>query len=168
MGIYTFGEIPSREDTINIKALDGGFVVQTADLDIDTSFKKWKIVTKKKPTKEQLRQMQIGWKFASRIRSNTILIMDKDIPMTRGIGSGQTSRIRSSRIAIEQAGEKTNGSILVSDSFFPFPDTIELAAKHNVAAILQQGGSINDQKAIDAANEVGIPMVFTNRRAFWH
>lgn len=168
MGIYTFGDIPTISDQWNLKSLDGGFVLQTADVDIDESFKQWQVVTKKKPTKKQLHQMQIGWKFATKIRSNTILVMDKTIPMTRGIGSGQTSRVRSTRLAIEQAGTNAVGGILVSDSFFPFPDSIELAAKHGIAAVVQQGGSINDQKSIDAADKIDIPMVFTGRRAFWH
>ncbi|MEK7570932.1 MAG: bifunctional phosphoribosylaminoimidazolecarboxamide formyltransferase/IMP cyclohydrolase [Patescibacteria group bacterium] len=168
MGIYTFGEIPREEDPWNLKWIDGGFVLQTADVGIADSFGKWEIVTKKKPTKKQLLQMQIGWKFVSRIRSNTILIMDKNLPMTRGIGSGQTSRIRSTKIALEQAGTKTKSGILVSDSFFPFPDSVELAAKHGITAIVQQGGSINDTLSIEAADKAGIAMVFTHRRAFWH
>jgi phosphoribosylaminoimidazolecarboxamide formyltransferase/IMP cyclohydrolase len=168
MGIYTFGEIPHKEDDWNLKGIDGGFVLQTSDIGIAESFKQWQVVTKKKPTKHQLEQMQIGWNFISKIRSNTILVVDETIPMTRGIGSGQTSRVRSTRIALEQAAEKTKGGILVSDSFFPFPDSVELAAKHGIKAIVQQGGSLKDQLSIDAANKAGIPMVFTNRRAFWH
>ncbi|MBI1863323.1 bifunctional phosphoribosylaminoimidazolecarboxamide formyltransferase/IMP cyclohydrolase, partial [Candidatus Microgenomates bacterium] len=168
MGIYTFGLLPKLEDPWNIKSIDGGFVLQTADLHIDASFSEWKIVTKKKPTTIQLRQMRIGWKFATKIRSNTILIIDKSLPMTRGIGSGQTSRVRSARIALEQAGNHAKGAILVSDSFFPFPDNVDLAVKHGIAAIVQQGGSVNDQQSIDAADRAGIPMVCTGRRAFWH
>lgn len=168
MGIYTFGDIPKAADPMNIKWIDGGFIMQTADLGTDKSFKDWKVVTKKKPTKLQLEQMQTGWKFITRIRSNSILVMDKKIPMTRGIGSGQTSRVRSTKIALEQAAEHNKGGILVSDSFFPFPDSIELAIKQGITAVVQQGGSINDQLSIDAANKAGIPMVFTGRRAFWH
>jgi phosphoribosylaminoimidazolecarboxamide formyltransferase/IMP cyclohydrolase len=168
MGIYSFGEIPSAMDEWNLKSIDGGFVLQTADIDIDESFKQWQIVTKKKPSKQQLEQMQIGWKFITKIKSNTILVMDKTIPMTRGIGSGQTSRIRSTRIALDQAGKFNKGGILVSDSFFPFPDSVELAKKNGIAAIVQQGGSINDKLSIEAADLAGIPMVFTGRRAFWH
>ena len=168
MGIYTFGDIPHKEDSWNLKSMDGGFVLQTADIGIAESFKEWQVVTKKKPTKKQLEQMQIGWKFISKIRSNTILVIDETLPMTRGIGSGQTSRVRSTRIALAEAGDKTKGGILVSDSFFPFPDSVELAAKHGIKAIVQQGGSLKDQLSIDAANEAGIPMVFTHRRAFWH
>lgn len=168
MGIYTFGEIPTQSDLWNLKSLDGGFVLQTADLDINKSFNEWKVVTKKKPTKTQLQQMKIGWKFITKIRSNTILVMDKDVPMTHGIGSGQTSRVRSTKIALEQAGEKAKGGILVSDSFFPFPDSIELAVKNGIAAVVQQGGSVNDKLSIEAADKAGIPMVLTGRRAFWH
>lgn len=168
MGIYTFGSIPAKPDPWDAKSIDGGMVLQESDRDIDKSFKNWKTVTKKKPTQQQLKQMQIGWKFATKIRSNTIIIIDKSLPMTRGIGSGQTSRVRSARIALEQAGVHTKGAILVSDSFFPFPDNVELAVKHGIAAIVQQGGSVNDQKSIDAANRAGIPMVVTGRRAFWH
>ena len=168
MGIYSFGDIPSVMDEWNLKSIDGGFVLQTADRDIDESIKQWEVVTKKKPTRQQLKQMQIGWKFITKIKSNTILVMDKTIPMTRGIGSGQTSRIRSTRIALDQARKFNKGSILVSDSFFPFPDSVELAHKHGIAAIVQQGGSINDKLSIEAADKAGIVMIFTGRRAFWH
>jgi len=168
IGVYSFGDIPAESDQWNLKSIDGGFVLQTADIDIDESFKQWQIVTKKKPTKLQLEQMQIGWKFVTKIKSNTILVIDKTIPMTRGIGSGQTSRVRSTKLALEQAGDHTKGGILVSDSFFPFPDSVELAAKHGIAAIVQQGGSISDKLSIEAADKAGIPMVFTGRRAFWH
>lgn len=167
MGIYTFDKLPSGDEMM-VKWIDGAYIVQTADKGIDESFKNWKIVTKKKPTKKQMEQMKIGWKFISRIRSNAIIIIDKNVPMTRGIGTGQTSRIRSTRIALEQAGEHVKGAILISDSFFPFDDSVRLAAKYGIGVILQQGGSINDKKSIEAANELGIPMVFTGRRAFWH
>lgn len=169
MGIYTFGKIPKgSNDLQNIKWIDGGLILQTPDNNIDKCFSKWKVVTKKKPNKKQLEQMKTAWKFISRIRSNAILVMDKNLPMTRGIGSGQTSRIRSVKIALEQAGKYTIGGILASDSFFPFDDTIKLAVKHGITAVVQQGGSINDITSIKAADKAGITMVFTNQRAFWH
>lgn len=169
MGIYTFGEInkPSTK-TLNLKWIDGGFILQEPDIYSEKDFKLWKIVTKKKPTKKQLDQMKIAWMFSTRIRSNSIIVVDKDLPMTRGIGSGQTSRIRSAKIALAQAGKFTRGGILASDSFFPFDDSVKLAAKYKIGAIIQQGGSINDRISIEAANKFKIPMVFTGRRAFWH
>ncbi len=168
MGIYQFGKIPKTLSKRHIKYFDGGFILQTTDKNIDKYFTLWKIVTKIKPSSKQLEQMKIGWKFVSRIRSNAVIIVDKALPMTRGIGSGQTSRINSTKIALEQAGKYVQGAILVSDSFFPFSDSIELAAKYKVGAILQQGGSVRDKDSIEAANKAGIAMVFTNTRAFWH
>ncbi|MGE5041788.1 MAG: bifunctional phosphoribosylaminoimidazolecarboxamide formyltransferase/IMP cyclohydrolase [Candidatus Levyibacteriota bacterium] len=167
-GIYTFGKIPKkRSNNMHIRFFDGGYVMQDWDNNGDDT-KNWKVVTKKKPTKKQLDQMKIAWKFIGRIKSNTILVVDKNLPMTRGIGSGQTSRIRSAKIALEQAGELTKGAILASDSFFPFDDTVKLAAKKGIAAIVQQGGSVNDKLSIEAADKAGIPMVMTGERKFWH
>ena len=168
MGIYLFGQMSKDKQRINVKWVDGGFIVQTANDNIEEEFKDWKVVTENQPTRQQLKQAEIGWMFISRIRSNSVIVIDKKIPMTRGIGSGQTSRIAATKIALEQAGKYTKGGILVSDSFFPFDDSIKLAAKHGIGFIVQQGGSINDEASIKAANKAKIPMVFTNYRAFWH
>lgn len=166
-GIYTFGSIPKRRSNpTHLRFFDGGFVAQ--DWDDKINFDKWKVVTKKKPTAKQLKQMKIAWKFIGRIRSNSIIIVDKNLPMTRGIGSGQTSRVRATKIALEQAGKLTKGAILASDSFFPFDDSVKLAAKHGIGAIVQQGGSINDKLSIAAADKAKIPMIFTFERKFWH
>ncbi len=169
MGIYTFDTIfKKRKYKENVKWVDGGFVLQTEDANIERGFKKWKIVTKIKPTKKQVELAKVAWKFISRIRSNAVIAVDKNIPMTRGIGSGQTSRVRSTKIALEQAGTYTKGAILASDSFFPFDDSIKLAAKKGISAIVQQGGSLNDHLSVATANKKKIAMIFTGRRAFWH
>ncbi len=167
LGIYTFGSL-TVDSTRNMKWIDGGFVLQTADSEIEKSFKNWEIVTKLKPTKQQLQQMKIAWKFITKIPSNAVIIVDEKLPMTRGIGTRQTSRVRSTRITLEQAGKFCKGAILASDSFFPFDDSVRLAGKCGIGAIIQQGDSINDRLSIQAADELGIPMVFTHRRAFWH
>ena len=112
--------------------------------------------------------MKITWKFISRIKSNAVIVVDRDLPMTRGIGTGQTSRVRAVKIALEQAGANAKEAILASDSFFPFDDSVKMAGAAGIAAIVQQGGSINDKLSIKAADEAGIAMVFTRRRAFWH
>jgi len=172
MGIYTFGNVKCHmsnvKSELNIKYVLGGFVAQTPDEEIDEAFKDWKVATKKQPTEKQLEQMKIAWKFISRIRSNAIIIVDKELPMTRGIGTGQTSRVRSVKIALEQAGEHVKGAVLASDSFFPFDDSVKIANQYGIGAIIQQGGSVNDKLSIEAADKAGIPMVFTGRRAFWH
>lgn len=168
-GIYTFGKIPNkRSNKNNLKFFDGGFVIQDWDDTKDLSFKKWKVVTKKKPTTKQLEQMKIAWKFIARIKSNTIIVVDKNLPMTRGIGCGQTSRVRSTKIALEQAEGFARSAILASDSFFPFDDSVKLAAKYKISAIIQPGGSINDKLSIEAADKAGITMVTTGERKFWH
>ncbi|MBI4084323.1 MAG: bifunctional phosphoribosylaminoimidazolecarboxamide formyltransferase/IMP cyclohydrolase, partial [Candidatus Levybacteria bacterium] len=169
MGIYVFGDIPAiTKERMDLKWIDCGFVLQERDDFLERGFADWKVVTKKKPTKKQLQQMQTGWKFVTRIRSNSVIVVDKKLPMTRGIGSGQTSRLRSTKIALSQAGKFAKNAILASDSFFPFDDSVKLASQHGISAIVQQGGSINDKASIDAADRAGIAMVFTGRRAFWH
>ncbi len=168
-GIYSFGEIPQkRSNQRHIRHFDGGFVMQDWDDDPEGSFDNWNPVTIKKFTPEQTRLGQFGWKVIGRVRSNTVIVIDKEIPMTRGIGSGQTSRVLSTEIALKRAGPHTKGGILVSDSFFPFGDSVKLAAKRGIAAIVQQGGSNRDNASIEAANKAGVAMVFTGKRAFWH
>ncbi len=168
MGLYAFEKIPKpKKSEGNIKFILGGAIIQTADYINDVE-KNWTVVTENKPTKQQLSQMKIAWQFISRIKSNSIIVMDKKLPMTRGIGSGQTSRIRSTKIALEQAKNYTKGAIMASDSFFPFPDSVKMAAKYGIGAIVQQGGSVNDKLSTEEADKAGIAMVLTNRRAFWH
>lgn len=169
MGIYTFGEIPEiTTQRMDTKWIDGGFVLQTRDDNVERGFKDWRVVTKNKPSAKQTSQMQIAWKFITRIKSNAVIVVDKELPMTRGIGTGQTSRVRAVKIALQQAGKFAKEAVLASDSFFPFDDSVKLATEHGIKAIVQQGGSINDKESISAADKVGIVMVFTGRRAFWH
>lgn len=169
MGVYVLNGIkkPGEEDMV-VKEIIGGFTYQNADWDTQSGRSKWEVVTRVQPTKEQLKQMEIAWKFIRRMRSNTVIIMDKGLPQTTGIGTGQTSRYRAAQMAIDLAGEKVKGAVLASDAFFPFDDVVSLAAKNRVGAIIQSGGSINDKLSIEAADEAGIPMVFTNERTFWH
>ncbi|MDP3941471.1 MAG: bifunctional phosphoribosylaminoimidazolecarboxamide formyltransferase/IMP cyclohydrolase [bacterium] len=169
MGIYTFGEIPETpKGRMDTKWIDGGFILQTRDDEVEAGFKDWKVVTKKKPSAKQREQMQTAWKFITRIKSNAVIVVDKKLPMTRGIGTGQTSRVRAVKIALSQAGKFADEAVLASDSFFPFDDSVKLATEHGIKTIVQQGGSINDKASIEAADRAGICMVFTNRRAFWH
>lgn len=169
MGIYTFGKIPpERTERIDLKYFAGGVLLQDFDNDVESSFKNWKVVTKNKPSEKQLNLMKFGFKAVKVVRSNAVIVVDRDLPMTRGIGSGQTSRVGATKIALEQAGDFAKGGILISDSFFPFSDSVKLAAKYGISVIVEQGGSVNDSQSIDAANEANIPMIFTGRRAFRH
>ena len=170
MGVYIFGNLnkPSSKG-ISYKEVIGGVVRQTQDWDFENGYKNWEVVTKVKPTEKQMEQMKLAWKMIRRIRSNAVIVVDRNLPMTRGIGTGQTSRFRATKLALELASEKnTEGAILASDAFFPFEDSVAEAAKYKIGAIVQPGGSIQDERSIEEADKHGIPMVFTHERVFWH
>jgi phosphoribosylaminoimidazolecarboxamide formyltransferase/IMP cyclohydrolase len=150
---------------LDIKRVSGGVLFQERDLK-DIKKKDLRVVTKKKPTKKEIESLYFAWKVVKHIKSNAIaLCRDKK---TVGIGAGQTSRVDSVLIAIRKAGSRAKGSVLASDAFFPKPDSIKAAAKTGISSIIQPGGSIADQEAIDAADKAGISMVFTGIRHFKH
>ncbi len=149
----------------NIKAIAGGFLVQDNDIQIESP-DQWQVVTEKQPTQEQLAELFFAWKIVKHIKSNAIALT-KD-RRTIGIGAGQMNRVGSVKIALEQAGDKTRGGYLASDAFFPFDDSVRTAAAAGITAIIQPGGSIRDKDSIQAANELGLVMVFTGVRHFLH
>ncbi len=123
-------------------------------------------VTKKKPTKEQLKDLLFAMKVCKHVKSNSVLYA-KDL-VTVGIGAGQMSRVDAAMIATTKSAGRAKGAVMASDAFFPFRDGIDEAAKAGVIAIIQPGGSVRDKEVIDAANEHGIAMVFTGVRLFLH
>jgi len=150
---------------VTVKKVSGGMLVQTED-DIVEDRANYKVVTKAQPTEEQWKALEFAWKLVKHVKSNAILISNEK--RTLGVGAGQMNRVGSAKIALEQAGEAAKGAVLASDAFFPFGDTVETAAKHGIAAIIQPGGSIRDEESIKAADEAGIAMVFTGIRHFKH
>jgi len=149
----------------NVTSVEGGMLVQDNDhLQIDAS--ELKVVTDRAPSEDELKQLLFGWKVVKHVKSNAIVLVKAD--MTIGVGAGQMNRVGAARIAIEQAAEKAQGSVLASDAFFPMGDTVELAAQAGITAIIQPGGSIKDEESIAAANKHGIAMVFTGARHFKH
>lgn len=150
---------------IVLKKVSGGLLVQTED-DIVEDTASYEVVTKVQPTPEQWEALRFAWKMVKHVKSNAILVSSAN--QTLGVGAGQMNRVGSAKIALEQAGEKAKGAVLSSDAFFPFGDTVETAAKHGIAAIIQPGGSIRDEESIKAADEAGIAMVFTHIRHFKH
>ncbi|MFR9711970.1 bifunctional phosphoribosylaminoimidazolecarboxamide formyltransferase/IMP cyclohydrolase [Paenibacillus sp. MB22_1] len=155
----------SRSSQFVVTSIDGGMVVQESDVhtlkESDLT-----VVTDRKPTEEELKQLLFGWKVVKHVKSNAIVLAKDD--MTIGVGAGQMNRVGAAKIAIEQAGEKAKGSVLASDAFFPMGDTVEAAAKAGITAIIQPGGSVKDEESIKVANEHGIAMVFTGVRHFKH
>ncbi|MFC5470827.1 bifunctional phosphoribosylaminoimidazolecarboxamide formyltransferase/IMP cyclohydrolase [Cohnella suwonensis] len=148
-----------------VTSVEGGMLVQESDVH-SLSDGDIQVVTERAPTAEELKQLLFAWKVVKHVKSNAILLA-KD-SMTVGVGAGQMNRVGAARIAIEQAGEKAVGSVLASDAFFPMGDTVELAAKAGIKAIIQPGGSIKDAESIAAANANGIAMIVTGVRHFKH
>jgi len=148
-----------------IKSVTGGLLVQERDLRVLTEAD-LTVVTERAPSAEELAELLFAWRVVKHVKSNAI-VLTKD-KQTVGIGAGQMNRVGAAKIAVEQAGDKAQGSILASDAFFPMADTVELAAKAGIRAIIQPGGSIKDADSIAAANAHGIAMVFTGVRHFKH
>ena len=156
------------ETTMDYKRIDGGFLVQEKDTH-QVSLDDLKIVTETRSDESELADLLFAWKVAKQVKSNAI-VYAKD-GQTIGIGAGQMSRVYSAKIAAIKAadeGLEVAGSVMASDAFFPFRDTVDEAAKIGIRAIIQPGGSIRDEEVIAAANEHGIAMVFTGIRHFKH
>ncbi len=148
-----------------IKKVSGGILLQdynTAGQEAD----KWKTVTLASADPSLKDDLAFGMKVVKHVKSNAIVLVRNK--QTLGIGPGQPNRITSAKIAIANAGPKARGSVMASDAFFPFPDCVEAAAEAKVQAIIQPGGSLNDEKSIEACNKFGIAMVFTGTRHFKH
>lgn len=122
--------------------------------------------TKRQPTEKEWEDLKLAWKVVKHVKSNAIVLAKDN--MTIGVGAGQMNRVGSANIAIAQADEKAQGSALASDAYFPMPDTVEVAAKAGITAIIQPGGSIRDEDSIKKADEYNIAMVFTGVRHFKH
>jgi phosphoribosylaminoimidazolecarboxamide formyltransferase/IMP cyclohydrolase len=151
---------------LDFKRVNGGLLVQDCDQLLSGELK---VVTKRTPTEQEMRDLLFSWRVAKFVKSNAI-VYGKD-GMTIGVGAGQMSRVNSARIAVikaEHAGLEVKGSAMASDAFFPFRDGIDNAAAAGVTAVIQPGGSIRDEEVIAAADEHGIAMVFTGMRHFRH
>ncbi|MBY6179292.1 bifunctional phosphoribosylaminoimidazolecarboxamide formyltransferase/IMP cyclohydrolase [Staphylococcus haemolyticus] len=155
--------IDNREE--EFVSVSGGYLVQDKD-NFEVAKKDMKVVTEKAPTDDQWDAMLLGWKVIPSVKSNAVIL--SNTKQTVGIGAGQMNRVGSAKIALERAIEMNDNVALVSDGFFPMDDTVELAAKHGIKAIIQPGGSIKDQDSIDMANKYGIAMVTTGMRHFKH
>jgi len=148
---------------LTVRTLRGGALVQEADT-FDPL--EWTVVTDDKPTKAEDFALRMAWVTARHVKSNAIVIASP--AQMLGAGAGQMNRVQSVRLALEQAGSASNGAVLASDAFFPFPDSVETAASQGIAAIVQPGGSKKDDEVIETANRLGVKMVFTGVRHFRH
>ena len=150
---------------LDIKKIGQGFLVQDFNkLILEPT--NLKTVTKKKPTDEEMIDLVFAWKVCKHVKSNAIVIA-KD-GKTLGIGAGQTNRVGSVEIALNHASYASSGAVMASDAFFPFKDSIEVAASAKISAIIQPGGSMRDEEVIEACNKYNIAMIFTRIRHFKH
>ncbi|MCS7277563.1 MAG: bifunctional phosphoribosylaminoimidazolecarboxamide formyltransferase/IMP cyclohydrolase [Aquificaceae bacterium] len=152
--------------SFDIKKVSGGFLLQDEDT-ID--YQKLEVVSERKPTEEELRDLLFAWKVCKYVKSNAVVIA-KD-GKTMGIGSGNVSRVDSLRCAISRAkrfGFDTEGSVVASEAFLPFRDSVDIAKEAGIRAIIQPGGSIRDKEVIEAVNQHQMAMVFTGTRHFRH
>ena len=154
-----------KQERYDFKKVSGGLLLQEKDNRI-LKPEEVKTVSKIKPTKSQLDAMIFGWKLIKHVKSNAIVLVKGT--QTIGIGCGQTSRVDSAIHAIRRAGKLAKGSVLISDAFLPKPDTVTIAAKAGVKAIIQTGGSIMDEAVTKEADKKKIAMVTTGIRHFKH
>ena len=153
----------NKYDELDMKKTIGGLLLQERD---EILFKDYKIVSKRVPSKEELEDLLFSFKCVKHINSNGVVIVKDRASL--GFGLGEVNRFWASEKAIERSGEAVVGSVLASDGFFPFKDSIEVLGKAGVRAIIQPGGSIKDGEVIEEADKHGIAMIFTNMRHFKH
>ncbi|MFC7226162.1 bifunctional phosphoribosylaminoimidazolecarboxamide formyltransferase/IMP cyclohydrolase [Salinirubellus salinus] len=168
--VLRVGDLSERSEPLVEKPLTGGRLVQERDLQPVTA-DDLEFVTDREPTDEEVESMLFAWKVIKHVKSNAILFTDGT--ETVGVGMGQVSRVDAVRLAAMKAeehaeGKDSEGAVMASDAFFPFPDGIEEAAKAGITAVVQPGGSVNDEDVVEAANEHGMAMAFTGQRAFRH
>jgi phosphoribosylaminoimidazolecarboxamide formyltransferase/IMP cyclohydrolase len=153
------------EDPLDFRQISGGFLVQDPHHFAATR-NDWRVVTKVAPTDEQWHDIELAWRICGHVKSNAIVLV-KDRQAV-GIGAGQQNRVESGEIAAQKAAGRARGGAAASDAFYPFEDGVEAAAAAGVAAVIQPGGAMRDEKVIERADELGLAMVFTGERHFLH
>jgi phosphoribosylaminoimidazolecarboxamide formyltransferase/IMP cyclohydrolase len=159
------GQLEGPRPGFDFRRLEGGLLVQDRDASGD-DFAAAKVVTKRPPTDAEMADLRFAWLVCKHVKSNAIVLAAAGRVV--GVGAGQMSRVDSTEIAVRKAGERSRGTVLASDAFFPFRDNVDAAAKAGVTAIVQPGGSMRDADSVAACDEHGLAMVFTGVRHFRH
>jgi len=153
------------EPDYEIRSINHGFLKQSIDFG-DPNHDAWKVVSTRQPTPEELISLEFAWKACQHVKSNSIVFASGEA--TVGIGGGQPNRVDCVQMAVQRAGEKSKGAVMASDAFFPFPDSVELAAAAGITAVIHPGGSLKDADSLAAANKAGLAMLVTGVRHFRH
>jgi phosphoribosylaminoimidazolecarboxamide formyltransferase/IMP cyclohydrolase len=156
---------PFKSQRFDLRPVSGGFLVQQEDYYAEGEFKP-KVMSKRQPTDNEMKDMLFAWKCIKHIKSNGIAIA-KDNNML-GMGTGQPNRVISVRLSLDRAGDAAKGASLASDAMIPFPDTVETAAKGGVTAVIETGGSVKDAEVIACADSYNMALLFTGIRHFRH
>jgi phosphoribosylaminoimidazolecarboxamide formyltransferase/IMP cyclohydrolase len=154
------------EPKFEFRSVNRGLLMQASDFGDPPGAPEWKTVSQRAPTAEELQDLRFAWKACQFVRSNAIVFAHGEA--TVGIGGGQPNRVDCVRIAAQRAGEKAQGAVMASDAFFPFPDSVQVAAEAGITAAVHPGGSVRDGEAIAAADAAGMAMVVTGFRHFRH
>jgi len=149
----------------HVRSILGGVLVQDLD-DQPVSSDDWSVATERVPTAREREDLCFAWQLVRHVRSNAIVVASEG--QSLGVGAGQMNRVGSAQIALQAAGERSRGAVLASDGFFPFDDTVRMAAEHGITAVIHPGGSKRDGDSIQACNELGLSMLLTGRRHFLH
>ncbi len=155
----------ARAPRRQLRTVLGGLLAQDLD-DQPASEDDWQVVSQRPPSPAELDDLRFAWRLVRHVRSNAIVVASGGVSL--GIGAGQMNRVGSARLALEAAGAGSQGAVLASDGFFPFADTVRLAAKHGITAVIQPGGSVRDGESIQACDQLDLAMVCTGRRHFLH
>lgn len=155
---------PNHRAEFDVRRVAGGLLVQSPD-PRDTAAE-GEVRTKAQPTEQQWRDLRFAWVVAKHVKSNAIVLAKDGVAV--GVGAGQMSRVESTELAARRAADRAKGTVCASDAFFPFRDGLDAAVDAGAVAVIQPGGSVRDDEVIAAADEHGIPMVFTGRRHFRH
>jgi phosphoribosylaminoimidazolecarboxamide formyltransferase/IMP cyclohydrolase len=152
-----------------VKHISGGLLLQDADT-ARVAESELDVVTWRPPTAEELRSLLFAWRVCKHVKSNAIVYAraQSQFAQTVGVGAGQMSRVDAARFGAMKAVLPLKGCVAASDAFFPFPDGLEAVAAAGATAVIQPGGSVRDQEVIDAADKLGVAMVFTGMRHFRH
>ncbi|MBE9154431.1 bifunctional phosphoribosylaminoimidazolecarboxamide formyltransferase/IMP cyclohydrolase [Cyanobium sp. LEGE 06113] len=158
-------EAIERAPRQQLRTVLGGVLAQELD-DQPAEQSSWQVLSQRQPTPQELADLRFAWKLVRHVRSNAIVVARDG--QSLGVGAGQMNRVGSARLALEAAGERVRGAVLASDGFFPFDDTVRLAAGLGIRAVIQPGGSVRDKDSIRACDELGLAMLLTGRRHFLH
>ena len=153
------------EPTFELRSVNRGLLKQSLDQG-DPQETEWQTATQRQPTPGEWKDLRFAWLAIQAVKSNAIVFAKQEA--TVGIGGGQPNRVDCVRMACERAGSRSQGAVMASDAFFPFPDSIEIASEAGITAVIQPGGSVRDAQVIEAADQAGMAMVLTGTRHFRH